>query len=214
MSELRDGLNESDAATLLARAAGGDGFALEQLLIPYQGRLLNRLERKLPASLRNLVAPEDLLQETFVEVFRQIQGFQPRGIAAFVRWLIMVTDGRLISAIRQHATLKRGGGRAAVDFTIEGSSAAPLLEMLHVDSHSPSRAAAGQEAATAIAAGLRQLKPEYRDAVRLRFLEGLEVAEIAERLGRTEWSVHKLCSRGLRELRDILGEESRFLSRK
>lgn len=214
MSASRDGIHESDAGGLLARAVGGDGSALEQLLIPYQGRLLSRLERKLPPALRNLVAPEDLLQETFVEVFRQIQGFRPQGLAAFVRWLIMVTDGRLISAIRRHATLKRGGDRAAVDLMIEGSSASPLLEMLQVDPQSPSRAAAGQEAATAIAAALRSLKPDYRDAVRLRFLEGLEIADIAQRLGRSEWSVHKLCSRGLRELREILGEESRFLSRK
>lgn len=214
MSASRDAIHESDAAGLLVRAVGGDRSALEQLLIPYQGRLLSRLERKIPSALRNIVAPEDLLQETFVEVFRQIQGFQPKGLAAFVRWLIMVTDGRLISAIRRHATLKRGGDRAAIDLVIEGSSAIPLLEMLQVDLRSPSRAAASQEAVTAIAAALRSLKPDYRDAVRLRFLEGLEIAEVAQRLGRSEWSVHKLCSRGLRELREHLGDESRFLSRK
>lgn len=214
MTLSRDDLHESNAAELLDRAARGDGPALEQLLIPYQGRLLSRLERKLPPALRNFLAPEDLLQETFVEVFRQIQRFRPQGIGAFVRWLIMVTDGRLISAIRHHATLKRGGGRLGIDPMIDGSSAVPLLELLHVDSQSPSRAYAGQEAATAIAAALRSIKPDYREAVRLRFLEGLDVPEIAVKLHKSEWSVHKLCSRGLRELRGLLGEESRFFSRR
>ncbi|GMU83542.1 MAG: RNA polymerase sigma factor [Planctomycetota bacterium] len=214
MSLSREESHESSGAELLDRATAGDSAALEQLLIPYQGRLLNRLERKLPPALRNFLAPEDLLQETFVEVFRQIQRFRPQGIGAFVRWLIMVTDGRLINAIRQHATLKRGGGRLGVDPTIDGSSAVPLLELLHVDSQSPSRTYAGQEAATAIATALGSIKPDYRDAVRLRFLEGLEVPEIARKLGKSEWSVHKLCSRGLRELREVLGEESRFFSRR
>lgn len=187
---------------------------MEQLLIPFQSRLLARLDRKLPPALRAAIAPEDLLQDTFIEVFRQIRRFRPTGIGAFIRWLIMVTDGRLIQAIRQHATLKRGGGRAPLDAMIDGSSAVPLLEILQVDPHSPSRSVAGHEAAAVVTAALRSLKPEYREAVRLRFLEGLEVPEIAQRLGRTEWSVHKLCSRGLRELRDQLGDESQFLTRR
>jgi len=204
---------QPDAEAFLARAVAGETAAIEQLLIPYQSRLLARLERKLPPGLRSIIAPEDLLQETFIEVFRQIRTFQPTGIGAFIRWLVMVTDGRLIQAIRHHSTLKRGGGRVSLDPMIEGSSAIPLLELLHVDAHSPSRSVAGHEATSAVAVGLRSLKPEYRDAVRMRFLEGLDVTEIAHRLGRTEWSVHKLCSRGLQELRHFLGNESGFLSR-
>lgn len=198
---------------LLVRAVAGETAALEQLLVPFQSRLLARMTRKLPASLRGSIAPEDLLQETFVEVFRQIPAFRPQGHGAFVRWLLMVADGRLIHAIRRQSAAKRGGDWGVLDPRVDGSSAVPLLEILQVDSHSPSRSFAGREVGVVLSQALAQMKVEYREAVRLRFLEGLSVADIAQRMGRTEWSVHKLCNRGLRELRGILGDEAGYLSR-
>jgi RNA polymerase sigma factor (sigma-70 family) len=125
----------------------------------------------------------------------------------------MVADGRLIHAIRRHATAKRGGGRPALDVMIDGSSAIPLLELLEVDTHTPSRSTAGHEVAAALQQALSGIPKDYREAVRLRFLEGLSVAEVASRMERTEWSIHKLCARGLRELRVALGDSGRFLSR-
>jgi RNA polymerase sigma-70 factor (ECF subfamily) len=71
---------------------------------------------------------------------------------------------------------------------------------------------AGHDVEAAIHAALAELKDDYREAVRLRFLQGLEISEVATRMGRTEWSVHKLCSRGLKCLRDVLGDGSRFWS--
>jgi DNA-directed RNA polymerase specialized sigma24 family protein len=47
----------------------------------------------------------------------------------------------------------------------------------------------------------------------LRYLEGLRVAEVAKRIGRSEGAVHMLCTRGLQSLREELGDLSRFLSR-
>jgi RNA polymerase sigma-70 factor (ECF subfamily) len=208
------GVEPADDDAALARAVGGDSIALECLLVPYQSRLLARLARKLPPTLAAFISAEDLLQETFLEVFRQIRSFEPKGRGAFVRWLIMVADGRLIHAIRQHTTLKRGGGRPGLDIMIEGSSAMPLLELLQVDTHSPSRSIAGREITGALQSALAEIHPDYREAVRLRFLENLSVQEVAARLRRTEWSIHKLCSRGLRQLREALGDEGQFLSRK
>ncbi|MFN0137792.1 MAG: RNA polymerase sigma factor [Phycisphaerae bacterium] len=198
---------------MLDRAIAGDGAALQQLLIPYQSRLLARLTKRLPLSLRSSISAEDLLQETFVEIFRQIRGFEPQGRAAFVRWLIMVADGRLIQAIRRHSALKRGGARPALDAMAGGSSDVPLFELLDVDTHSPSRSVAGHEIEAAVQAALLRIKPEYRDAVRMRYIEGLSVAEVAQRMGKTDWSVHKLCTRGFAAMRAALGEEVRFLSK-
>lgn len=210
---MRESGTTEDAA-LLARAIAGDGAALEQLLVPFQSRLFSRLSRRIPLTLAGVVSPEDLLQETYLEIFRQIRQFQPRGRGAFVRWVLMVADGRLIQSIRTYTAAKRGGGRIAVDPTLSTSSALDLLELARVDPNSPSRAAAGNEIESAVYGALESLKSEYRDAVRMRFLEGLSIADVASRLGRSEWSVHKLCNRGLRQLREILGDPAGFLSRR
>jgi RNA polymerase sigma-70 factor (ECF subfamily) len=52
-----------------------------------------------------------------------------------------------------------------------------------------------------LADALAKLPDEYREAVVLRFLEGLSFAEVAARMGRSVDSVRKLWTRGLAQLR-------------
>jgi RNA polymerase sigma-70 factor (ECF subfamily) len=205
--------NSTTDGELLARAIAGEPLAVERLLIRYQGRLMARIERKLPLGLRSVIAPEDLLQEAFLEVCRRIRTFKPESPQAFARWLVMIVDSRLIDAVRARESAKRGGAWQAVDPQGGASSATPLLELLYADSHSPSRSVAGHDVEAAIHAAVSGLKADYGEAVRLRFLEGLSISEVATRMGRTEWSVHKLCSRGLAHLREALGDGERFFSR-
>ena len=205
--------NSSAEVDLLARAIAGEPLAVERLLVGYQSRLLARIQRKLPSALGGSVSAEDVLQDAFLEICRGIRTFKPEGRGAFARWMVMIADSRLIDAIRGHQAAKRGGGWQPLDPQGGGSSVTPLLELLWVDSHSPSRSAAGHEIEAAIQEAVSGLKPDYREAVRLRFLEGLSASEVAARMGRSEWSVHKLCSRGLKHLREVLGDPSRFLSR-
>ena len=54
-----------------------------------------------------------------------------------------------------------------------------------------------------MAFGGRSLSPQ-RAAVEMRYLEGLPVARIGERMGRTEASVAGLLRRGLDRLRELL----------
>ncbi len=198
---------------LLSRAVEGEHLALQRLLIPYQRRLLARIERKLPAFLKGMTSPEDVLQEVYVEVFGAIRTFRPEGNRAFYRWLLTIADNRVIDIVRAQCAAKRGGGRQPVQGPASASTIMPLVELLHVDSHTPSRSAAGHEVVAAVHVALAQLKPDYREALKLRFLEGMSVSDTASKMKRSEWSVHKLCSRGLQQLRESLGEISRFLSR-
>ncbi|HEY3246419.1 MAG TPA: sigma-70 family RNA polymerase sigma factor [Phycisphaerae bacterium] len=204
--------NSSVERDLLAQAVAGDTLALQRLLIGYQGRLLARIQRKLPLALRTTISAEDVLQEAYVDIVRGVRDFRPQGSHAFARWLVMVADSRLIDAIRAQQAVKRGGEWQSLDPHGGGSTVTPMLERVQVDSHSPSRSVAGHDVQSAIQAALAELKDDYREAVRLRFLQGLEISEVAARMHRTEWSVHKLCSRGLKRLRDVLGDGSRFWS--
>ncbi len=202
-----------DEAELLGSAVEGDRYALERLLIGYQSRLIARIRRRFPPDLKTVISPEDILQETYVEIFRSIRSFESTGRNAFHRWLLAVAENRLVDNVRTHRAAKRGGGRVRIAVTT-GSSVAPLMEILQPTSHTPSRSAAVHEIESAVWVALAALKPEYREALQLRFLKGLSVAEVAARMKRSEWSVHKLCSRGLQRMRESLGEASRFLSRK
>jgi RNA polymerase sigma-70 factor (ECF subfamily) len=83
-----------------------------------------------------------------------------------------------------------------------------------VTSRTPSASAAGHEAVSAIQSALELLPADYREALQLRYIEGLPMAEVAARLKRTEGAVQMLCQRALKQLAARMGSASRFLSRK
>jgi RNA polymerase sigma-70 factor, ECF subfamily len=199
--------SETENRQLLAAAIAGDSVALQRLLLRYQSRLLARLRRRMPRELQRVVAAEDIFQECLIDIFRKISSFHPDGGRALERWLITITDNRLIDAIRMVTAAKRGGGWNFLETPNGQSTVIPLLEWVRVDSHTPSRSVAAREAESGIRDALAALKDEYREAVRLRFLEGLDIAEVAIRMKRTPWSVHKLCTRGLRQLERLLGSK-------
>jgi RNA polymerase sigma-70 factor (ECF subfamily) len=59
-------------------------------------------------------------------------------------------------------------------------------------------------------AAIARLPDDYREAIRLQFLESLPVVEVARRMNRTEHAVHMLVSRAKSMLREILGRSSKF----
>jgi RNA polymerase sigma-70 factor (ECF subfamily) len=197
---------------LLRGAKAGEPLALKRLLLAHGGPLRTRIARGVPARFRSLLAPEDILQETFAEAFRTIGGFEPQGKDAFYRWLSTIADHRLLDAIRSLKTVRRGGGHAPAVNTAR-SSIANLVDIVAVTTRTPSRAARGHENTAAVQVALAGLRPEHRDALTLRYLQGLPIAEVAVRMGKTESAVHKLCSRALQGLRKSMGEAANYLSR-
>lgn len=206
--------SESYDTELATRAAQGDAAALERLLVLHYDRLLAEFTPKLPAEFRSVLTAEDVLQETFVVAFREITGFAPLGPGSFHAWLSAIAQHRLFDLVKNLRAVKRGGGRAGVEARAAAgdTSLISLLEALRVDLHTPSRSAAGHEAVRAVHVGLAGLREDYREALRLRYIEGLSVAQTAARLGRTERAVHMLCHRALLELRKFLGRSSQFFS--
>ena len=120
---------------------------------------------------------------------------------------------RLVDHERTASRRRRSRGREVAGNVGEGSRYDALAETLISPDSTPSRGAARKEAVAAVLASLARLTDDQHDVIRLRFLEGLPVAEVASRLDTTEDAVYALCRRGLIALRESLGSLSRYLSR-
>ncbi len=198
----------------LTRAVGGDPVALKLLLTHTHGRLRDYISPKIPPGVRPILDPDDLLQETYTEVFRRIETFESRGPDSFFRWLAAIALSRLRNSIKHEQTARRGGPGLFAKATrrnIEDSTIA-LLTMLVSPVKTPSRTAMQSEAIDAVHVAIDTLPEHYGQAVWLMYIEGLSAAEVAAEMGRTKRAVHGLCRRGLKLLKERLQNSTGLLS--
>jgi RNA polymerase sigma-70 factor (ECF subfamily) len=70
----------------------------------------------------------------------------------------------------------------------------------------PSRIASRKEDVVILADAMAQLPPDHRDVLVLHHLEGLALAEVAQRMGRTVDAIKSLRTRAFLKLRALLKE--------
>jgi len=189
---------------LLRRAAESDSEAVAQLLRELEPHLRHRFEPEMPRRLASVLDLDDLLQETFTDVFLDIADFCPREPESFDRWVTLIARNNLRNVIRNLTAQKRGGNHVRQSAVGTDDSYTSLLYMLSGTGSSPSKAVTDQEAKAALEAVLNQLPEVYQVVVRAIDLEDRPVAEVAEALGRREGAVFMLRARAHRMMRDLL----------
>lgn len=177
----------NDTTRLVDAACAGDREALEALYAKHAGRLVAFIRSRMSDELAQRVSPEDVAQETLLESSRKIDAFVPQGGASFYRWLVGIARNKVLEANRARLARKR---------SIEG----PLEIDLGASQTSPSGRAMRAESAVQLHHALAALPERQAEAVRCRYLEGLSLAETAERLQCSEPAVKALVSRGLQDL--------------
>jgi RNA polymerase sigma-70 factor, ECF subfamily len=168
-------------------------------------RLLARLE--LHPRLRARLDPSDIVQQTLLQAHQALDQFRGEGDSALAAWLRQILARNLAMALRDHARAKRDVRRekdlqAALD-----RSSARLESWLAADQTSPSLKAERNEQLLRMANALAALPSDQRDAVTLHFLNGLSLAEVGTRLGRSQAAAVGLIQRGLKAMRRDLGAE-------
>ena len=197
----------ADPEELLARARAGDNAALGALLELYRNYLTLLARLQIGRRLQGKVDDADLVQETFLNAHRDFSAFRGITEGEFMAWLRQILAARLAQLVRRYLGTQQRDVRLERNLAGElDRSSAALGHALPAPHSSPSQRAARREQAVLLADALGRLSGDYREVIILRYLEGLPLADVAQRMGRSVDSVKKLWTRGLVQLRRALGD--------
>ena len=179
-------------AELVASALRGSEEAFRDLVL--------RFERPVYALILRMVhdaeQAEDLAQEVFVKAYRHLGSYDPR--RKFASWLFKVAHNSTIDHLRR-AQLN------TVPLAAEQEDGGGLLAVLaDTSAESPAAAAERRDMARALERAIARLRPEYREAVVLRYVEGLAYQEICEVLGLPVGTVKTNLHRARKELAEAM----------
>lgn len=195
---------------IVGRLRAGDVGALAQFLTARQRPLLAFIERQLGAALRSKVEPDDLYQEVSAEAVRSLNGVELGDRDPF-SWLCQIAERRIIDAHRRYfGAQKRSAAREVSLGTPVGGdqSRAALVDLLVMTMTTASQAFSRNQREMKLLDAMGQLNEEQREALRLRYLEGLPSKEIATRMNKTDGAVRVMLSRSLDRLQTILGPDA------
>ncbi len=195
---------------LVIASKGGNNEAFGRLLDQYRGYLLMLAHRYLSDQLRRRVDPADIVQLTYLEAKRDLPAFRGETPAEFSAWLRGMLKNNVATAVTRHITTQKRSLKREVNAARgDNDSASGLwIQQLPGSTTSPSGVVIREEAVVALFEALHQLPETQAEAIRLRYMEGLSLAEIVERMGKSDTAVAGLLKRGLQKLRKILDTDS------
>jgi len=191
------------AAEHLTEARAGSREALGQALQACRDYLLRIANQKLDADLQAKGGASDLVQETFLEAYRDFARFQGTTEAELLAWLRCLLLNNMANFTRYYrATGKRQVGR---EVRLEGGDSARAGNADFIaDTCSPSTEAMAHEKAEAVARALERLPEDYRRVITLRNQERREFDDIGRLMGRSTDAARRLWSRAIERLQHEL----------
>lgn len=166
-------------------------------------RLLARVQ--IGPNLRAEIDPSDIVQQTLLKAHERRDQFRGTTEAEQLAWLRAILAHQIADALRRRGR-RRPDRAVPLEEAIEQSSAR-LDRWLAVDQTSASQRMMHQERLLEMVEALARLPEDQRAALELRHLHGLSVPEVAEQLGKSLPAVAGLLHRGLKRLRQEMGEE-------
>lgn len=181
-----------------------DPAALAAFLERRRPALLSFVERRLGAALRGKVEPDDVLQEVAVKAVRELPTADLSSRDPF-GWLCRLAEECIIDSHRHFSAGKRDCGREVPGSVAPADGSQDLVALLAASVTTPTQAVVRNERERRLRETLATFPEEHREALRLRYGEGLPTKEVARRLDKTDVAVRVLLARLVRRLQELLG---------
>ncbi len=176
---------------LLGRVATGDVQALRHVYDEYAPRAM-AIARRI---LRNVEEAEDIVQETFLELWRRAPQFDGRrgGLCA---WIVTIARSRAIDRLRSANTAGR---------VVDEASATP--DVHPTAPPSPVVETERRITESKVADALATLPPEQRRTIQLAYFDGLSQTEIAAKTGSPLGTVKMRVKLAVEKLKNLLQDD-------
>ncbi|WP_182868062.1 RNA polymerase sigma factor [Rhodopirellula sp. JC639] len=200
-----------DELALIERIKQKDATALAEYIHQHQSQLSGFVRSITGEHLLAVVEVDDLVQEISAAALSGLPT-APLDEYSPMDWLQQLARRRVVDAHRFHFDAKRRDANRQQSLNAGGSSgssddSAPGLEQLLAASMtSPSAAFSRDVRMMRMHAAVQSLGEEQRQAIQMRYAEGMPTKKIAEKLGKTDVSVRVLLSRSMRQLEKILAD--------
>jgi RNA polymerase sigma-70 factor (ECF subfamily) len=181
---------------------GEDADELVPRLESFRNYLLLLARARLDDRIRGKLDPDDLVQQTLARALEKRAHFQGISDEQRAAWLRTILVNVMTDLVRRHL---RPDAERSLEAALEQSSAR-LQAFLAADQTSPSEAVCRHESLVRLANALTSLPDDQRRAVELKHLQGRTLVEVARELGRSVPAVAGLLQRGIKALREELGE--------
>jgi RNA polymerase sigma-70 factor (ECF subfamily) len=169
----------------------------------FRDYLLNVARQRWDPRLQGRLDPADLVQQALLDAHEHHAQFRGHSDAELAAWLRAILAHNLADALR---AIDRAREKQSLELILTEFSSR-LQAWLAADQSSPGKHAAKQEQLHRLTDSLARLPADQREAVTLHHLEGLPLTQLARRMARSEASVAGLLRRGLKRLRELMGDQ-------
>jgi RNA polymerase sigma-70 factor (ECF subfamily) len=178
---------EHDAAAV-AQARGGDRDAF-RLLVERHSRSVFKVAYRVTGNTQDA---EDVVQETFLKAYKQLDRFESR--ASFGTWIHRIAMNCAVDLLRARPKREQLEQMEALDDLGDAAATSPPLP-------SPERLMASAQVGARVNDAMNRLSPLERAAFVLRHFEGRSIDEISRALGIRENAAKHSIFRAVRKMR-------------
>jgi len=202
----------TDIEVLLKQIRQGSEPALLEFIETHRAPLLAFINKNMSDALKSKVEAADILQEVSLNAVESLASMDFEQKTPF-NWLCHLAERRIIDNHRKYFQVqKRAAGREVNQRAAGDGEGQGFMDLLVASITSPSQAFSRGAKEMKLLVALESLPEENREAIRLKYVEGLPTKEIAVQLNKSDVAVRVMISRSMAKLQEILKHEDEFKS--